>query len=103
MGMSGTAGGRAEEQPDAARRRSRGCRIQMAAARSSSAARAISSAALAGCGDDRECRARYKADQRALTGVTPTDAQAKDACDRSSGRGYYGGSRARGGGSGFGK
>ena len=60
-------------------------------------------AALTGCGDDRECMARYKADQRALTGATPTDAQARDACDRNSGRGYYGGSRARGGGSGIGK
>lgn len=60
---------------------------------------------LTGCGEEQECRDRYKADQRSITGSTPTDQQAREACDRDSSRGYYGsgGSRVRGGGSGVGK
>ncbi|EAQ00213.1 hypothetical protein JNB_08579 [Janibacter sp. HTCC2649] len=60
---------------------------------------------LSGCGEDRQCMKRYKEDQRSITGTTPTDQQARDACDRDSGRSYYGsgGSRVRGGGSGVGK
>ncbi|MDE9366254.1 hypothetical protein PZ938_11620 [Luteipulveratus sp. YIM 133132] len=60
----------------------------------------------AGCGDDRDdCMRSYKEQQRRLTGITPTDAQARNACGRDSSRGYYGsgGSRVRGGGSGVGK
>ncbi|KGN33963.1 hypothetical protein N802_08335 [Knoellia sinensis KCTC 19936] len=60
---------------------------------------------LTGCGDDEECMQGYKEHQRTLTGVTPSDAQAREACDRDGSRSYYGsgGSRIRGGGSGFGK
>lgn len=61
---------------------------------------------LTGCGNDRkECEKQYIARQQQLTGIKPSKAEARDACDRDrrSGTGFYGGSRARGGGSGFGK
>ena len=61
---------------------------------------------LTGCGNDRDdCMKRYKEQQRSIAGVTPSDAQARQACDRDSSRSYYGsgGSRYRGGGSGSGK
>lgn len=58
---------------------------------------ALAATVLTACGDDREaCMRDYKAQQLTLTGATPTDAQAREACDRDR-------NRVRGGGSGVGK
>lgn len=65
----------------------------------------VSVSLLTGCSksEEKRCIENYKRSQQQLTGITPSNAQAKSACSRESTRSYYGGSAVRGGGSGSGK